>query len=204
MITPIPHRFWSDTFLMISAIGQFISSLITVMVRLLVQLLRMAPMPSQVFFPRSITKESGYLPRLASVTSIVPTHSYTYRTPGLAQSPTPVQILPMHHTSFLDSPKRISHDRASSPPPSSSSSSHAYTHSSPDIGVELARPLELRRHTLPGPILHPFVRYSRFWILLLLFFDDISDNRLRHTCRQLVGSFYGDGASEADLYYSQI
>ncbi|KAF8504868.1 hypothetical protein F5888DRAFT_1792296 [Russula emetica] len=50
--------FWPDTFLMISAIGQFISSLITVM----------------VFFPRSITRESGYMPRLASVTSIVTTY----------------------------------------------------------------------------------------------------------------------------------
>jgi hypothetical protein len=36
--TSIPHRFWSDTLLMVSAIGQFISSLITVMVRLFAQL----------------------------------------------------------------------------------------------------------------------------------------------------------------------
>jgi hypothetical protein len=36
--TSIPPSFWSDTLLMVSAIGQFISSLITVMVRL-VQLL---------------------------------------------------------------------------------------------------------------------------------------------------------------------
>jgi len=131
--------FWPDTFLMISAIGQFISSLITVM----------------VFFPRSITRESGYMPRLASVTSIVQTHSHAYPTPELAQSPTPMQIYTMHRTSLLHSPKRISQDRASSPPPSFSG--HAYTHSSPDIGVELARPSELRRHTLPESILHPFV-----------------------------------------------
>ncbi|KAI0278787.1 hypothetical protein BGY98DRAFT_499790 [Russula aff. rugulosa BPL654] len=136
------NLFWSDTFLMISCIGQFISSLITVM----------------VFFPRSITRESGYMPRLASVTStalLTQTHSHVYLTPELAQSPTPMQIPPMHRRSLLDSPKRISHDRESSPPPSSSD--HAHTHSSPDIGVEFARPSDLRRHTLPGPILHPFV-----------------------------------------------
>ncbi|KAH9987396.1 hypothetical protein BJV77DRAFT_791888 [Russula vinacea] len=40
--------FWSDTLLMVSAIGQFISSLITVM----------------IFFPRSLTRESGYCPAL--------------------------------------------------------------------------------------------------------------------------------------------
>jgi hypothetical protein len=131
--------FWSDTFLMISAIGQFISSLITVM----------------VFFPRSIARESGYLPRLASLTSIAQTHSHAYLAPEVARSPTPMQIHPMHCTSLLDSPKRISHDRASSPPPLFSG--HAHTHSSPDIGVEFERPSELRRHTLPEPILHPFV-----------------------------------------------
>lgn len=182
---PIPRRFWSDTFLMISAIGQFISSLITVMVRLFVQLLRMAPMRSQVFFPRSITRESGYLPRLASVTSISQTRSQAYPTPELVQSPTPMQIHPMHRVSLLDSPKGISHDRASSSPPSFLG--HAYSHSSPDIGVEFVRPSELRRRTLPEPLLHPFVRHSPFWTRLV--FDSIlTDDRLPHTCRQLVGS----------------
>src|SRR5258708_3549680 len=111
-----------------------------------------------------MTRESGYLPRLASVTSIAQTQSNAYPTPELTQSSTPMQIHPMHSTSSLDSPKRISQDRASSPLPSFSD--HAYTQSSPDVTVELARPPELRRRTLPEPILHPFVRHSPFWIVL--------------------------------------
>ncbi|KAI9454944.1 hypothetical protein F5148DRAFT_1277267 [Russula earlei] len=48
--------FWSDALLMVSAIGQFISSLITIM----------------IFFPRSLTREHGYLPHAASTTTVIP------------------------------------------------------------------------------------------------------------------------------------
>ena len=115
---------------------------------------------SQIFFPRSLTRENGYIPRLASTTSAVQTHLHAYLTPELAQSPTP-----MHSTSLHDSPKSSLHDRASSPslPPFSG---HAYTRSGSDIPIELARPPELsRRSTLPGPILHPFVRHYLFSII---------------------------------------
>ncbi|KAI9465377.1 hypothetical protein BJY52DRAFT_1424761 [Lactarius psammicola] len=56
------NLFWTDILLMVSAIGQVISSLITVM----------------IFFPRSVTKENGYHPRLASNATAIQTQSDAY------------------------------------------------------------------------------------------------------------------------------
>ncbi|KAH9980665.1 hypothetical protein BJV74DRAFT_97502 [Russula compacta] len=132
--------FWSDILLMISAIGQFISSIITIM----------------IFFPRSLTREIGYQRRAASITFVTQTDPHAFMTPELAQAP--AQMQPSYRTSLHDSSKTVSRDRTPSPPPVFLG--HAYTRSGSDVPIELARPpapAETRRYTFPGSALHPLV-----------------------------------------------
>lgn len=132
--------FWSDILLMISAIGQVISSLITVM----------------IFFPRSVTKENGYHPRVASNAAPIETQPDAYLSPELAQAPVHLQIHSPHLTSLPGTPKSVSREGTPSPPPPFLR--HAYTRSSSDIPIELERPPpSSRRTTLPEPVLHHFV-----------------------------------------------
>ncbi|KAH9174452.1 hypothetical protein EDB89DRAFT_2149509 [Lactarius sanguifluus] len=132
--------FWSDILLMISAIGQVISSLITVM----------------IFFPRSVTKENGYHPRMASNAAPIESQPDAFLSPELAQAP--VHYSP-HLTSLPGTPKSVSREGTPSPPPPFLR--HAYTRSSSDIPIELERPPpSSRRTTLPEPVLHHFVRPS--------------------------------------------
>ncbi|KAI0253765.1 hypothetical protein BJV78DRAFT_167596 [Lactifluus subvellereus] len=133
-------QFWSDILLIISAIGQFISSLITIM----------------VFFPRSLTKENGYRNRLASPAIAAPTQPHTFVPHELVEASTHMQIHSPHFPSSHDSPKSMSRECASSPP--SAYLGHAYTRSSSDIPIELVRPpAHARRRTFPDSTLHPFV-----------------------------------------------
>jgi len=125
--------FWSDSLLMVSATGQFISSLITIL----------------IFFPRSVTTENGYRPHVASTTTVGSAY-YPYVTPDLAQSPTP---MPAHTPG---SPKSLTRDHTPSPPPAFSSDT--YISSSSDIPIELRHPpVQMRRNTLPEPVLHHMV-----------------------------------------------
>ncbi|KAH9022447.1 hypothetical protein EDB84DRAFT_1510453 [Lactarius hengduanensis] len=132
--------FWSDILLMISAIGQVISSLITVM----------------IFFPRSVTKENGYHPRVASNAAPIETQPDAFLSPELAQAPVHLRIHSPHLTSLPGTPKSVSREGTPSPPPPFLR--HAYTRSSSDIPIELERPpASSRRTTLPEPVLHHFV-----------------------------------------------
>ncbi|KAI9441752.1 hypothetical protein H4582DRAFT_1934705 [Lactarius indigo] len=138
------NLFWSDILLMISAIGQVISSLITVM----------------IFFPRSVTKENGYHPRVASNAAPVQTQPDAFMSPELAQGPMHMQIHSPHLTSLPGTPKSVSREGTPSPPPAFLR--HAYTRSSPDIPLELERPpASSRRTTLPESVLHHFEGFSR-------------------------------------------
>ncbi|KAI0264119.1 hypothetical protein BC834DRAFT_270942 [Gloeopeniophorella convolvens] len=131
--------FWSDILLMISAIGQFISSLITV----------------NIFFPRSVTKENGYRHRAASSATATQTHPHGY-TSRESEPAMHSQMHAPHLASLPDSPKSMSRDRTPSPPPSFAR--HAYTRSSSELAIELARPPgPARRTTLPESALHPYV-----------------------------------------------
>ncbi|KAH9067523.1 hypothetical protein EDB87DRAFT_1552329 [Lactarius vividus] len=135
--------FWSDILLMISAIGQVISSLITVM----------------IFFPRSVTKENGYHPRVASNAAPIQTQPDAFVSPELAQAPMHLQIHSPHLTSLPGTPKSVSREGTPSPPPPFLR--HSYTRSSSDIPIELERPpASSRRTTLPESVLHHFVRPS--------------------------------------------
>ncbi|KAH9039882.1 hypothetical protein EDB85DRAFT_1928390 [Lactarius pseudohatsudake] len=132
--------FWSDILLMISAIGQVISSLITVM----------------IFFPRSVTKENGYHPRVASNAAPIETRPDAFLSPELAQAPVHLRIHSPHLTSLPGTPKSVSREGTPSPPPPFLR--RAYTRSSSDIPIELERPpASSRRTTLPEPVLHHFV-----------------------------------------------
>ncbi|KAI0061872.1 hypothetical protein BV25DRAFT_1826161 [Artomyces pyxidatus] len=77
-------QFWSDFLLMISAIGQFISSSITLM----------------IFFPRSVTKEAGYRHKAAStMTDSGPLHAHptSPKSPGRPPSThSPAFYIPSH------------------------------------------------------------------------------------------------------------
>ncbi|KAF8262510.1 hypothetical protein EI94DRAFT_1780020 [Lactarius quietus] len=131
------NLFWSDILLMVSAIGQVISSLITVM----------------IFFPRSVTKENGYHPRIPSNTAAIQTPN-AFVSPELLQAS---MCMEPHLTSPPGTPKSVSRELTPSPPPDFLR--HAYTRSSPDISREMERPpvLSSRRTTLPESVLHHFV-----------------------------------------------
>ncbi|KAI0289362.1 hypothetical protein BC826DRAFT_613580 [Russula brevipes] len=134
------NLFWSDILLIISAIGQFISSLITIM----------------IFFPRSLTREYGYRPRVPSTTTATETYPQDYVTPELVQGPTQVEIRPSRRTSFRGTPKSMSRDRTPSPP--QTFSSYSYTRPNSDVPIELAHPpAPVRRSTLSDSVLHPLV-----------------------------------------------
>ncbi|KAN0137766.1 hypothetical protein V8E53_004250 [Lactarius tabidus] len=129
------NMFWTDILLMFSAIGQVISSLITVM----------------IFFPRSVTKENGYHARMAS--NVAAIQSPAFVSPELIQAS--MRMEP-HHGSIPGTPKSMSRERTPSPPPEFLR--HAYTRSSSDIPRELERPpVSSRRKTLPESVLHHFV-----------------------------------------------
>ncbi len=100
---------------MISAIGQVISSLITVMVCLVVFPLYSpwALILSKIFFPRSVTKENGYRPRLASNTAAIQTQSDA----SVSQASMHLQIHSPQLTSLPGSPKSMSREGTPSPPP---------------------------------------------------------------------------------------
>jgi len=128
--------FWTDILLMLSAIGQIISSLITVM----------------IFFPRSVTKENGYHPRMASNIAAIQTPN-DFVSPELVQASIRME---QHFASMPGTPKSESRERTPSPPPEFMR--HAYTRSSSDIPVEVERPaVSSRRTTLPESVLHHFV-----------------------------------------------
>ncbi|KAI9436517.1 hypothetical protein BJY52DRAFT_647831 [Lactarius psammicola] len=125
--------------LMPSAIGQIISPLIIVM----------------IIFPRSVTKENGYHPRLASNAAVIQTQFDGSVSPELA----PASMLQSHSpqlTSLPGSPESVSREGTPSPPPVFLR--HARTHSSLDTPIELERPpASSRRTTLPESVLHHFV-----------------------------------------------
>ena len=142
---------------MISAIGQVISSLITVMVCLVVFPLYSpwALILSKIFFPRSVTKENGYYPRLASNTAAIQTQSDA----SVSQASMHLQIHSPQLTSLPGSPKSMSREGTPSPPPAFLR--HTRTRSGSDIPIELERPpASSRRTTLPESVLHHFVRPS--------------------------------------------
>jgi len=133
-------QFWSDILLMISAVGQFISSLITIM----------------IFFPRSLTGENGYQRRVPTSTTLTQTPPDSYTTHELAHAQAQMQTPAPYRTSLHDPSKLTSRDRTPSPPPAFCSSS--YTRSSGETSIELACPPgPTRRRTLPESVLHPFV-----------------------------------------------
>lgn len=112
---------------------------------------------TKIFFPRSVTKENGYHPRMPSNVAAI-------QSPNAFVSPELIQAsirMETHLTSLPGTPKSGSRERTPSPPPEFLR--HAYTRSSSDIPRELERPpASSRRTTLPESVLHHFVRPLHF------------------------------------------
>lgn len=114
----------------------------------------------KVFFPRSVTKENGYNPRVASNATATQTEADGFISPELVQASMHMQMH-SHLTSLSGSPKSVSREGTPSPPPVFLR--RAYTRSSSDIPVEVEMPARAsRRVTLPESVLHHFVRSPSF------------------------------------------
>lgn len=142
---------------------------------------------SKVFFPRSVTKENGYHPRVASNATAIQTEDDGLLSPDLVRASTHMQIH-SHLTSVPGSPKSVS--REGTPSPTPAYLRHTYSRSGSDIPMESDRPPpSLRRRTLPESVLHHFVRCApRFgWSLRPLL---TLVCRLRHLRHQLVSDMF--------------
>ncbi|THH18316.1 hypothetical protein EW146_g2637 [Bondarzewia mesenterica] len=90
------NPFWSDFLLVIAAIGQFVSSAITLM----------------IFFPRSFAAEAGYRPKPPSIAP-GSVNSYTYSEPQSYPNPNTDPTSP----SIVSSPKSPAHPATARPTP---------------------------------------------------------------------------------------
>ncbi|KAH9976300.1 hypothetical protein BGW80DRAFT_911727 [Lactifluus volemus] len=121
--------FWTDILLIISAIGQFVSGLITIV----------------IFFPRSLTNENGYRNRIASPITEMQTQPHEFVPPDLSGSST-----------FMRS-KSTSRGRTPSPPPFLGPAYTQSSPDIPIELAQ--SPVGARRRTFPDSTLHPFDVY---------------------------------------------